>query len=236
MVIATKAIVLKKLRYSDHSFIVHLFTQLHGHVTTSITINSRNKSIQSGLLPLSLIEAEMNFQAKKPVQRLKTISLYHTFQTIPFNPVKSAIAQFLCEVYFECVKTDLTNEIMYQFIESSIKILDIIEENIQLFHLKNLLDLSRIMGFKPTDNYSQSTPYLHIAEGTYTAVRSRETTNETVGENISILMKASDEVFNTSRIDIKNIGSTLDAIVSYYSFHIATFKKPKSMDVFKMLI
>lgn len=236
MVIATKAIVLKKLRYSDHSYIVHLFTESHGHLTTSININSRNRRISSGLLPLSIIETELNFHPNKPVQQLKNLSINHTFQSIPFHPVKSALAQFLSEVYFECIKTELQNHTLFQFIESSIKILDIIEENITVFHLKNMLELTRIMGFKPSDNFANESPFLHFREGNFTSFKSSETSDEIAGKNIAHLLNVNDETFTSKRIEIKNIGDTLDTIITYYTYHLSTFKKPKSINVFKMLI
>ncbi|MFB6320497.1 DNA repair protein RecO [Saccharicrinis sp. FJH54] len=236
MLYTSKAIVLKKIRYSDNSFITHMFTEEHGHQTFLISKGSgKNKKASALLFPLTILEISSDLNPKRDIQRIKSMHIDIPFQTVPFDHRKSAIAQFLSEVYFECIKTDIENRQLFNFLKTSIEILDIIEHNIDLFHLKNMLELSRQMGFFPTNNYSDSHPYFNVANGKFTNRKEMGSANKDVSLQLSLLDTFSD--IENFRPEIKfEVGEILNVLVNYFEIHLESFKKPKSMDVFRMLI
>ncbi|MFC0877914.1 DNA repair protein RecO [Saccharicrinis sp. FJH2] len=236
MLYTSKAIVLKKIRYSDNSFITHMFTDAHGHQTFLISKGSgKNKKASALLFPLTILEISAYLNPKREIQRIKSLHIDTPFQSIPFDHRKSAIAQFLSEVYFECVKKDIENHQLFNFLQTSIEILDIIEHNISLFHLKNLLELSRQMGFFPTNNYSDLHPYFNILKGNFTNTKDNESIDKKISFQLSQLNTFTD--IENFRTNIKfDIGAILNLLVTYFEIHLEGFKKPKSMDVFRMLI
>jgi DNA repair protein RecO (recombination protein O) len=236
MLFTSKAIVLKKIKYSDNSFITHMFTEEHGHQTFLISKGSgKNKKASALLFPLTLVEISAYLNPKREIQKIRTLHIDTPFQTIPFDHKKSAIAQFLSEIYYECVKRDIENRPLFEFLKTSIEILDIIEHNIDLFHLKNMIELLRQMGFYPTNNYSESYPYFNYLKGNYTNKKDNESVEKEISHQISQLNAIAD--IENFRSDIKfHISELLNVLVLYFEIHLDGFKKPKSLDIFRMLI
>jgi len=236
MLYTSKAIVLKKIRYSDNSFITHMFTEAHGHQTFLISKGTgKNKKASALLFPLTLLEISAYLNPKKEIQRIKSMHIDIPFQSIPFDHRKSAITQFLSEVYFECVKKDIENRQLFNFLQTSIEILDIIEHNISLFHLKNMLELSRQMGFFPTNNYSAVHPYFNVLKGNFTTSKDHESADKEISFQLSQLNTFTDIENFKPKIKF-DVGAILNLLVTYFEIHLEGFKKPKSMDVFRMLI
>lgn len=236
MLYTSKAIVLKKVKYSENSFIVHLFTEKHGHQTFIISRgHGKKKKASSLLFPLSLVEVNAYLNPKKTVQNIRTLNLEVPFQSIPFHPVKNAVAQFLSEVFFECIKNEIENRTLFEFLQTSIQILDILENNIGLFHIKNLLELTRPMGFYPNDNYSDQTPYFNLLSGSFSSLKNTESLSKSLSEQISSLQDISNLQEYTSN-SIIDTAALLDAFMQYYEIHLNGFRKPKSLAVFRDLI
>lgn len=236
MLYTSKGIILKKVKYSDHTYIVHIFTEAKGH-QTFIYSRSKKKSNKNAafLYPLTLVEVNANLNPKKDIQHINSIQIEVPFQSIPFNPVKSFMAQFLAEVYFECIKNDLKNTDLFSFLHTSVQILDIIEHNINLFHLKNLMELTRQMGFYPDRNYSELRPYFNLLQGKFSSKLSNESINKDTSLQFWHLMDIK-EIESYKPQLYFNKGELIDAFLSYYELHLSGFKKPRSLDIFRMLI
>lgn len=236
MLYTSKAIVLKKVKYSENALIVHMFVRHSGH-QIFMTSKGRGKNTKASVLffPLSLLEITVIHKPKKAIQNINSIHLDLPFQSLLFNPHKSAIAQYLSEVFFECVKNEVQNTALFDFIKTSIEILDIIEHNISLFHIKTLFDLSMQMGFYPTNNYTESTPYFDVNDGTFKPTQSHKCSNKQLSEQVAEILSIKDlENHNTKTAF--NFSELIDLQMSYYTTHLTGFKVPKSLEIFRMLL
>lgn len=237
MLYTSEAIVLKKLKYSENSSIVHLFTEKHGHqVFLSSRSTGKKKQTKAPLVPLSIIEIEAYLSQKKTIQRLKAYNHILPFHSIPFHPVKNAIALFLSEIYWTCSNEEGVNQSLFNFFKTSIQYFDIIELGISNFHLKNLLDLSRLLGFSPENNYSNQLPYFNYFNGRFQALPSNETTNKENGDAIASLLNTELSQLQALKIHSNDRSIILDELIIYFKIHLAGFKVPKSIDVFREMI
>lgn len=236
MLYTSKAIVLKKLKYSDNSLIVHMFVRETGH-QTFMTSKGRGKNTKASVLffPLSLVEISVSHKESKSIQNLSSINLDVPFQTLLFNPQKSAIAQYLSEIYYECVKTEVQNVTLFNFLKTSIEILDIIEHNISLFHIKVLFDLSMQMGFYPTNNYSNANAYFDISNGAFKPTQSSTCVSQDLSKQLAEILNISDLENYVTQTKF-NIHSLIDIQIQYYTTHLTGFKTPKSIDIFRLLL
>lgn len=237
MLYTSDAIVLKTLKYSENSSIVHMFTLKHGHqVFLSSRKSGRSKSNKPPLSPLAILEIEAYLTPKKGIQRLKNYSYTFPFQSIPFHPAKNAIALFLSEIYWTCCNNEDINPALYDFYKTSISYFDIIEDGIGNFHLKNLLDLSRLLGFSPVNNYSETLCYFNFHRGSFQSQRNSETSDFKVSAIFSELLSA--DLEQTGKLKFSSAARTaiLDDLLIYFKIHMSGFTMPKSVEVFREMI
>ncbi len=237
MLYTSEAIVLKILKYSENSSIIHLFTLKYGHqVVLTSRKSGKSKHTKPPIMPLAILEIESYLSNKKEIQRLKDYAYVSPFQSIPFHPAKNAIALFLSEIYWTCSNKEDTNPTLYDFFKTSISYFDIIEDGIPNFHLKNLIDLSRLLGFSPVNNYSDSRPYFNFHHGSFQVLENSETCNAHVSFYFSELITKSMEHASTLKIEAKSRSAILDDLLVYFKIHMSGFKMPKSIDVFREMM
>ncbi|MDR2824610.1 MAG: DNA repair protein RecO, partial [Prevotellaceae bacterium] len=155
MLYTSKAIVLHSVKYRDNSFIVTMLTRQFGRMAY---VFHKAKSKKSGnraafLQPLNLLEITAYHNPKKNVQNLKEIRLATACNNIPQCAEKTAIALFVSEIVNKSLWRTEKDEYLFDFIESSLVVLDKIETNFANYHLIFLMKLTKFLGFEPSPNY-----------------------------------------------------------------------------------
>ena len=149
----TKGIVLSHIRYRETSIIVRIYTEALGmqsYIVNGVRSsgNARAGGSRMGLYqPLTLLDLVVYYQEKSNLQRVKEIRCSEPFMHLPMDFQKTGIALFLTEMLSKSLKGEESNPALFQFLHSSIRVLDTQEEGAQNFHLQFLLKLSRYLGF-----------------------------------------------------------------------------------------
>lgn len=168
MNITTKGIVLHKTKYSETSVIVRIFTREAGVRSFIVkgAFSKKNRSINALLENLSMVD--INFEDKNQnIKYLKEITLYHSYELIPFDMVRRSLFLFYNELIYKTLREFQTDTILYDFIEKSILELDDETTVLTDVHLRFLVNLSRIMGFFPQDNFSEYDCHFSIDEACF---------------------------------------------------------------------
>ena len=101
MIVKTLAIVISAIKYQEKSLIVNCFTEQLGMQTYFIQSAYSSKKSASKIAfyqPLQWLELEAFHLPNKNLQRIKEVRLWHAYNHIPFDLVKSSIAIFLAEI------------------------------------------------------------------------------------------------------------------------------------------
>lgn len=151
MLLTTKGIVLRFIKYRETSIIATIYTEKEGIVSViANSVRSKNAKGKIALFqPMSLVEVVLYFNASKDIHRISEIRSYHPLHKLRLDPVKTAITIFLTEILNKCLKEEVGNDLMYNFLQDSIIHLNDTESNINDFHLIFLFQLSRYLGFMP---------------------------------------------------------------------------------------
>jgi len=119
MLVKTAGIVLKKIPYTDHSAVVHVFTEQNGLVSFLVQGLGKNKSKAAYYQSGQLLDIVYNDKQSIGLRRIKEVSL-HTDNPILLN----IIAQQLCLFYTELVMLSIqdahTDLELFDFIKSEI--------------------------------------------------------------------------------------------------------------------
>jgi len=152
----TKGIVLSYIKYSETSIIVRIFTREFG-LKAYIINGARSKSAKSKMAfyqPLTLLDLVIYDKEGGSLSRISESKLILPFQLIPFDFLRSGIAMFMAEVMGRSVFEGYQNEEFFDFLESSIRLLDEKETVLVHFPLVFLWESSKYLGFAPEDSES----------------------------------------------------------------------------------
>ncbi|MGV3760903.1 DNA repair protein RecO [Parapedobacter sp.] len=235
----TRGIVLKSTHYSESSVVVQVFTEKFG-LQSYIVNGARKPKAKIGitlLQPLHLLDMVVYHRIGPSLQRISEARQRPAFQTIPYDMGKSAVALFLNEVLYKCLRHQSTDEPLFNYVFNAVSWLDNTEKMSANFHLLFLLKLSRYLGFHPAqpkpgqaffdlkDGVFCSRPPAHplVLEPPYTAL-------------FADLLATSFDQLETLRLSLANRRFLLGRILDFYQFHVDNLGEIKSHEVLEAVL
>ncbi len=202
----TCGIVFKFIKFKETSIIATVFTE-HFGIQSYIVNSVRTKKSKHSIAlfqPLTLLDMVVYYKESASLNRISEIKCSEQYVEIHSNIKKSAIAMFLSEILYKCVRHESHPSELYHFISSSLLSLDSMKTQYGNFHLQFLLKLTRFLGFYPETALELKNQLL---KG-----------DSNLEEFIDHLLVASYidylEISNSTRLII------LDNIIEYFKLHI----------------
>jgi len=234
MIEKTRGIIVKTTKYSETSLVVKIFTEVFGMRTYMAkgVRKMKTKTPLSLFQPLSILDLVVYEKAGRDIQNIKEIKFNHIYSDTLYNIKKSSILIFLNELVYKAIKEEEPNPQMFQYIYHALIYLDNLETGYQNFHLAFMLQLSRYLGFPPSDNFSSQYQTFNMQEGHYTSLK--------LHESLIIQPPYARFFYDLSRsknfgIDLKITHPErqilLKKILQYYQMHLPGFDRIKSLDV-----
>ena len=235
----TEGIVLHGIKYGDSGRIVTVYTEAFGRCSFILQgIHTKKSANKANLLqPLFLLEMEVDHRQGRELQRAREIKIRHPYQAVPYDIVKSSQAFFLAEVLYKVLKEEEARVDLFQFLSHSFQILDLIQEEVANFHLAFMIQLTRYMGFAPTNNYEEENIFFDMVSGSF--VKSIPPHPYYLAPDESLILS---KILTVSYEEIKNIALTatlrnllLKKMIDYFSLHLGIRLQIKSLDVLREL-
>ena len=224
MLVKTRGVVLRFIKYGETSIIVNIYTEhlgLQGYIINGIR-SFRSKRNKIALYqPLTLLDLVVYYREERQLQRISEAKCQHPFYSIPLNPKKSAIALFMVEILSKTLKEQTENKELFNFIWDSILNFDSGELPTENFHLVFLVQLSKYLGFNPKSakeineelNNGLSNVWLHGNEG------------QLMDQLLTCGYSNSPILSNSQRANL------LKVLLSFYRWHMEQFGTVKSLKV-----
>lgn len=234
----TRAIVLQSLKYSDNSTITTFYTEKLGRLTALIRHSKGKKALsRRGILqPLFLLTINIQYKRNRDIQQCKEIVNSPVFSEIPFDINKSSISMFIAEFLSKTLKEEESNEQLFEYISNSIQILDKSVEGYSNFHILFLIQLTKFLGFQPTQNHNEINIYFNLVKGKFSSNYSK---GESLDSETSLKLN---KLLSQKMVEIRPVGlsreqrnNLLDSMVRYYQFHLPNIGTIKSIGVLKEL-
>lgn len=229
------AFALHTLRYGDSSLIVSCFTKQYGlqsYMLRGILGGKRKKKVSKSLFePLNLVTFEASKTNANKLGYLNEAHILQPYTAIPFDLKKKAVIFFLAEVIYQIVQEEQeANPDLFSFLEKRMRWLDQVD-NIGLFHIKFLLDLTRYMGFYPNLSEKKA-PYFDLQEGCMSHHKPKHPFIEGPTKDLWVLLLGTDfDKLQSIRLSHKGKMTLLECILNYFKLHLQQFKIPKSSAV-----
>jgi DNA repair protein RecO (recombination protein O) len=228
----TKGIVLKATKYSESSLIIHVFTEKFGIQSYLLNgVRKNNSKIKTGMLqPLHLLEMVVYHKPAGGLQRISELKNKPVFTSIPFDIIKSSLAIFMCDVIYHSIREQQSDERLFNFLCNSIEMLDVKNDHLVNFHLLFLLQLSKFLGFYPSNFDSLTNEYFDLRNGIF--LKDIPDHPLFVDKELTVKMKQllelNFEELHHFSIDAENRKRMLNCLIQYYGIHIEKFGDIKS--------
>lgn len=237
MLIKTKGIVFRSVRYRETSLILDVYTRELGLKTYVINgVRKKNARTSASMLQLmSLLELNAYDQEQRDINRIKEVRPAHLYQELPFKIEKSSVGLFILEMVRKNIREKETNHKMYDFLESTFLYLDAIPHSTANFHIAFLLSFAVELGFFPENNYSDKKPFFDMREGTFSSSVPfhQDFMQEHQSQLLDQFMQSSLKEQHTISLSKKDRTVLLDKLIQYYRVQIGDFGPVKSLEVFK---
>ena len=236
----TRGIVLHIIKYGDSGIITSIYTELFGRVSFIMQgIRSKKSLVKGGYLQsLFLVEMELYYKPGRDLHRIREIKNAVPFASIPFEIAKSTQAIFLAEVLNKVLREEEPQPRLFEFLYNSIQLLDLIEKGISNFYLVFLVQFSRFLGFGPTNNFSDDTPFYDLLAGIFVSIPPLHPHFLKKEESavFSKLLTMSYNDLDNLRID-RSVRNVLpEKIIEYFSLHTETNLNIKSLEIIRELL
>ncbi len=171
MLLKTRGIVLRTVKYAETSLIADLYTEHKGLQTYIISgVRSAKSKTSAGLLQvMSLTELVAYFREDRKMHRLKEIKPAHVYQRLPFEVRRSAVGLFMAELARKTIREAEENQPLFRLLYDTFVYLDETPESFFNLHLHFMLELSGHLGFHPGGDWSVDTPYFNLQAGGFEA-------------------------------------------------------------------
>ncbi len=237
-------IVLHTIKHGDNGFVIQCYSNTAGRTALYLRVSAKNRIILSNLHRLNILDV-ITYNSGSSMLTLRELVPSVRLDSLRTNIYKSTMAIFLSELIVKCVRESEQNMHLYNFLVSSIKVLEHLEEGIANFHIHFMVHLCKLLGFMPTDNYSQELSVFDIGRAMFREPQyfydSREeclrvaACGEAFTPQQSLLMH---QLLNTRVIDIAGIKCNGDMrlqfakqMLNYISHHLGIVLEIKSLDV-----
>jgi len=236
MLIKTRGIIFRTVKYSETSIIADIYTAKKGLRSYIISgVRSKNARVKASVLQvMTLIDMVAYHREDKELTRIKEIKIAHIYQSIPFNIVKGAVGLFMIELARKTIKETEENLPMFEFLFGSFQQLDTTENPVSNFHIAFMLELSAFLGFLPGGEYTNETSGFDLAEGffSFSSEGSHHVLNDGQSKLLDTFLKTPMKQCHEIKLNRLERKAFLNEMIKFYRYHVENFE---SLNAHKIL-
>lgn len=179
--------------------------------------------------PLSMLELQFDDRKLNQLMYLKEVTCYHQYNVIPFDMVRSGVLMFYCELMYKLLYDAGADGRLYAFLEEELYALDMDEVLRPDCHLWFMLRLATILGFAPSNNYSEKSCFFCPDQSSFQSVFMKDE-NAFSGEASVVLSK----MLNSEELPVpsKTIrNELLQGLINYFKIHNNQIREIESVRI-----
>jgi DNA repair protein RecO (recombination protein O) len=227
MLIKTRGIIFRTVKYSESSIIADIFTEEKGLRSYIISgVRAKNARVKASLMQvMTLVEMVAYHREDKNLTRIKEIKPAYVYHAIPFDIVKGAVGLFMVELARKTIQESEKNNLLFDFLFGSFQQLDATEHAVSNFHIAFMVELTAFLGFLPGGEYSTETPGFDLAEGVFSYLdeEGHHSLDESQSKLLDQFLKTpmgQSYMIKMNRLERK---AFLTQLIAFYKFHVENF-------------
>jgi DNA repair protein RecO (recombination protein O) len=235
----SRGIILKSTHYSESSLVVHIFTEKFGIQSYLLQGVRKNKSkIRTSMLqPLHLLQMVVYHKENNGLQRISELRNEPILNNISMDVVKTSLSLFICELLYQTLKEQPSDEELFNFLSHSIEMLDLTEQSVANFHIWFMLKYTKYLGFYP-QILSKNHLYFDLKNAQFVDSIPEHPIfmNEVCSQLMLQIMQSNFDQIQDIKINSENRKQLLMDLIRYYEWHLPGFKGLKSHHVLEEVL
>ena len=240
MLIHTRGIVFRSLKYGETSVIADIFTEEKGlRSFIAGSVRKAKSSMSYGLFqPMTVVDLIGYFRDDLDhLNRLKEMRAAEVYSAIPFDIRRGAVALFMAEICRKSIHAGDENPELFEFLLDNLRWLDTTTQPLANLHLHFLLHLSGYLGFQP-QNELDGEVFFDLKEGVFSAVPPHQTLYLEPQQAMPLL-----DLLHTPLEQCHEIALTrperkalLQGLLQFYQLHVPGFEEVHTPDVLELVL
>ena len=227
MLIKTRGIIFRSVKYSETSIIADIFTESKGLRSYIISgVRSKNARIKASILQvMTLVDMVAYHREDKNLTRIKEIKAAYVYHAIPFDIVKGAVGLFMAELARKTIQESEENKLLFDFLFGSFQQLDATNHPVSNFHIAFMVELTAFLGFLPGGEYTPETPGFDLAEGVFSTLNEggHHFLDEGQSKLLDTFLKTPMGQCHTIQLNRAERKSFLNELITFYRLHVENF-------------
>lgn len=230
------------IRHNDSHNVVTLYTRSRGRMAFLVPVgkSKAGRLRNSVILPLALVEAEVNIRAGKELYTLRQVSPLRLWHDVYSNPVKSSLLFFIMEFANRLLRQMPPDENLWNFMVQALEFLEGASyKKIANFHIAFLIRLASLIGIIPPafkwergDQFDMLGAEM-IGSHNPDFLRRRVLIPESESRLVPLLLRINFRNMHLFRFSREERNRILDRLLEYYSIHLSLSRDYKSLDVLR---
>jgi DNA repair protein RecO (recombination protein O) len=237
MLYKTRGIVFNYIKYSETSLIVTIYTERFGRQAYIVNgVRGKKARIKANIFQsLFLLDMEVYYKPKRDLQRAKEIQIAYIFTSLPYDIKKSTLAIFISEILYKTIQEQEPNQELFEYLFTSIQMLDIKDKGLSNFHIYFLTHLSKYLGFFPNNNFSDTNCYFDLKAGSFMQLKPTHSLFLDKSQSVifSKMLQFSEDQHASIKMEHKERILLLEKILEFYTLHNEGVTNIKSLNVLK---
>lgn len=168
MLLKSQIIVLHTIKHGDSGMVVQCYSSLHGKQSLYFRGSAKHQAKYANLHRLNILDIITYSGSTSSMPTIKEMTPIYNLSNIRTNIYKNTIAIFISELLLKSIREVETNSAFFDFLKASIGILEHLHEGTANFPIHFMVHFSKMLGFKPLDNYAEQTPLFCIPNACFT--------------------------------------------------------------------
>lgn len=242
MLLKTRGIVFRTLKYGETSVIADIFTEdkgLHTFIGGSVR-TAKARMPYSLFQPMTAVDLVSYFRDESgALNRLKELRAAEVWTQIPFDIRRGAVALFMAEICRKSIHEAEENPELFDFLLENLRWLDTSPHPIANLHLHFLLGLSGYLGFLPQNEMEDGGElFFDLKEGAFSPVPPPHTLYmepEQTAQLIELLQHPLEWCHEVA-LDRPARKALLQKLLQFYQLHVPGFSEINTPEILEMVM
>jgi DNA repair protein RecO (recombination protein O) len=242
MLLKTRGIVFRTVKYGDSSVISDIFTEEKGlHTFIAGGVRSARARMPYNLFqPMTAVDLVCYFRDDADaMNRLKELRAAEVWSRIPFDIRHGAVALFMAEICRKTIQESEENRDLFDFLLDTLQWLDTSPHPIANLHLHFLLQLSNFLGFQPQEVPEDARElFFDLKEGNFSPVppiHPHYLEPEQTLQMLDLLQLPLQQCHEVA-LNRAQRKALLQHLLQFYQYHVPGFTDINTPDILEMVM
>ncbi|MBL7802426.1 MAG: DNA repair protein RecO [Saprospiraceae bacterium] len=241
MLLHTRGIVFRAVKYGETSVIADIFTEeqgLHSFIAGSVR-TAKSRMPYSLFQPMTVVDLVAYMKGQEgSLNRLKECRAGEVFTGIPFDIRRGAVALFMAEICRKSIHEGEAQQDLFAFLLDQLLWLDTTPHPIANLHLHFLTHLSGFLGFQPGVEEEGEELFFDLKEGAFSVVPPPHPLYLEVEDSARLIDLLSAPLQTAHEIPISRPQRKLllQRMLQFYQMHLPGFTGVNTPDILEMVM